>query len=184
MDGAIIKGKGKGKAGQGEEFESDFLRCRSDPVDVVSGSLLQQLNVLHIPGSVPLGLSRFYRSRARKKGLFGSMWSDDWSQSLTLQSDYLCFTDHEGVVLRYPIPRDGIFHGAVNSRQTRYRLSGIMRSELTLFDRRSQQTRVFSPADAGIYLLSAIHDSYGNRIDFLYTGGLLTDIRHSDGYTL
>ncbi len=184
MDGAIIKGRKKGKADQGEEFACDFLTCRSDPVDVVSGSLLQQLNVLHIPGSVPLALTRLYRSRAKKKGLFGGMWSDDWSQSLTLQNDNLCFTDHEGVVLRYPIPQDGVFHGAVNSRQTRYRLSGIMRSELTLFDRRSQQTRVFSPTDAGIYLLSAIHDSYGNRIDFIRTETQLTEIRHSDGYTL
>ncbi|SFA86946.1 RHS repeat-associated core domain-containing protein [Citrobacter amalonaticus] len=184
MDGAIIKGKGKGKAGQGEEFECDFLTCRSDPVDVVSGSLIQQLNVLHIPGSVPLKLSRLYRSCAKKKGLFGGMWSDDWSQSLTVQNDNLCFTDHEGVVLRYPVPQNGIFHRAVNSRQTSYRLSGDMRSELTLFDRRSQLTRVFSPTDADLYSLSAIHDRYGNRIDFLRTDELLAEIRHSDGYTL
>ncbi|WP_170973103.1 PAAR-like domain-containing protein [Citrobacter sp. wls827] len=184
MDGAVIKGRRKGKAGEGEEFESDFLTCRSDPVDVVSGSLIQQLNVLHIPGSIPLSLSRFYRSRTKKKGLFGEMWSDDWSQSLTLQSDNLCFTNHEGVVLRYRIPQDGIFQDVVNSRQERYRLSGNLSSELTIFDRRSQHTQFFSPAGHGIYLLSAVYDRHDNRIDFFRTDGLLTEIRHSDGYRL
>lgn len=184
MDGAIIKGKGKRKAGQGDGFECDFLTCRSDPVDVVSGSLIQQLNVLYIPGSIPLGLSRIYRSRAKKKGLFGGMWSDDWSQSLTLHNDNLCFTNHEGVVLRYPIPQDGLFHEAVNSRQTSYRLSGTLHSKLTLFDRRSQQTLVFLPTDDGSYSLSTIHDRCSNRINFIRTGGLLTEIHHSDGYTL
>ena len=186
MDGANIKGKGKGKgkAGEGDGFECDFLTCRSDPVDVVSGSLIQQLNVLYIPGSIPLELSRIYRSRAKKKGLFGGMWSDDWSQSLTLQNDNLCFTDHEGVVLRYPIPQDGLFREAVNSRQTGYRLSGALHSELTLFDRRSQQTLVFLPTDDGSYSLSTIHDRCSNRINFIRTDGLLTEIHHSDGYTL
>lgn len=184
MDGAVIKGKGKGTPGDGDEFDNNMLTCRSDPVDVVSGNLIQQLNVLQIPGAVPLNLSRSYRSRTKKKGLFGEMWSDDWSQSLALQSDNLCFTNHEGVVLRYRIPQDGIFQGVVNSRQACYRLSGNLNSELTIFDRRSQHTQVFSPAGCGIYLLSALHDHHGNRIDFFRTGGLLTEIRHSDGYRL
>ncbi|QBY27958.1 PAAR-like domain-containing protein [Citrobacter rodentium] len=184
MDGAIIKGKEKVKAGQGDELDCSFLICRSDPVDVASGSLIQQLNVLHIPGSVPLGLSRSYRSRAKRKGLFGNMWSDDWSQSLLLQNGNLYFTNHEGVVLCYPVPQDGIFRGAVNPRQVCYRLCGNINSELTIFDRRSQQTLVFSPAGSGTYPLSAIHDSYGNRADFHRTDDLLTEIRHSDGYTL
>ncbi|MCR3681245.1 PAAR-like domain-containing protein [Citrobacter freundii] len=184
MDGAVIKGKGKGAPGQGDEFDNNMLICRSDPVDVVTGNLIQQLNVLQIPGAVPLNLSRSYRSRTKKKGLFGEMWSDDWSQSLTLQSDNLCFTNHEGVVLRYRIPEDGIFQGVVNSRQACYRLSGNLNSELTIFDRRSQHTQVFSPAGHGIYLLSAVHDRHDNRIDFFRTDGLLTEIRHSDGYRL
>ncbi|WP_446326606.1 PAAR-like domain-containing protein [Citrobacter sedlakii] len=184
MDGAIIKGREKIKPGQGEEFDSSFLTCCSDPVDVVSGSLIQQLNVLYIPGSVPLGLSRFYRSRTKRKGLFGEKWSDDWSRSLTLQGDKLYFTDHEGVVLSYPVPQDGIFQSTVNSRQMAYRLSGNLSSELTVLDRRSQQTFVFSPSGNGVWWLSAIHDRHGNRIDFHRTNGQLTEIHHSDGYRL
>jgi len=96
----------------------------------------------------------------------------------------LHFTDHEGVVLYYPIPQDGIFHEAVNSRQAYYRLTGDMSSKLTLLDRRSQQMQIFSPAGHGVHLLSAICDRYDNRIDFIRTNGLLTEIRHSDGYSL
>lgn len=55
---------------------------------------------------------------------------------------------------------------------------------MNVFDRRSQQTQIFSPAGNGVWLLSAVHDNYGNRIDFLRTDDLLTEIRHSDGYTL
>ena len=184
MDGANIKEKPAAKTGEGEEFDVQCLTSCSDPVDVVSGSMIQQLNVLHIPGTLPLTLSRLYRSRSTKKGLFGERWTDDWSQSLAIQGDSLHFTDREGVVLSYPLPDDGIFNNVAHGRQVCYRLSGNMRDELTLFDRRSQQTRVFSPSAPGIYHLSAIHDSYHNRIDFLRTDGLLTEVRHSDGYAL
>ncbi|KKF67198.1 hypothetical protein XU19_23735, partial [Vibrio parahaemolyticus] len=82
------------------------------------------------------------------------------------------------------LPQDGIFPEAVNSRQAYYRLTGTLRDGVNVFDRRSQQTQIFSPADNGIWLLSAIHDNYGNRIDFLRKDDLLPEIRHSDGYTL
>lgn len=59
-----------------------------------------------------------------------------------------------------------------------------MSEELKVFDRHSRQTRVFSLTSKGVYLLSAIHDSYGNQIDFIRADGLLTEIRHSDGYML
>ncbi|HAV1239942.1 TPA: RHS repeat protein, partial [Salmonella enterica] len=151
----------------------------------VTGSLIQQLSVLSLPGSLPLTLSRFYRSQAKEAGIFGPKWMDEWACSLTAHSDgNLHFTDHTGVVLYFPVPQDGVFHNAVNFRISRYRLSGNMAGELAVFDRRAQQTRVFTPAGTGVWLLSALHDNYGNRIDFIRTDGLLTEISHSDGYTL
>ena len=182
--GGKIKGKGKKNGGKGKGSKSSDCSKPEEPVDAGTGDFLQELSVLTLPGSLPLSLSRFYRSQAQGGGIFGPKWTDDWSVSLTVHDGDLHFTDHEGVVLYYPIPQDGIFHEAVNSRQAYYRLTGDMRGELILLDRRSQQTQVFSPAGHGIYLLSAVHDRYNNRIDFLRTDGVLTEIRHSDGYSL
>ncbi|HAT7515580.1 TPA: DUF4150 domain-containing protein [Kluyvera ascorbata] len=182
--GAIIKGESQANNGQGKNTSQSDMTCTGDPVDVASGSLIQSLSVLILPGSLPLTLSRFYRSQATGGGIFGKKWTDEWSCSLTVHDNDLHFTDHEGVVLWYRIPQDGIFRNISNSRQAHYRLSGDMHGELTVFDRRSQQTRVFSATGCGIYLLSAMYDRYGNRIDFIRTDGLLTEIHHSDGYRL
>ncbi|TBM32142.1 PAAR-like domain-containing protein, partial [Hafnia paralvei] len=183
LKGGIVKGWKEFKEHPGEKLEELF--CASDPVDVVTGSLIQQLNVLNLPGSLPLTLSRFYRSQAKETGIFGPKWTDEWACSLAVHADgNLHFTDCSGVVLYFPIPQDGIYRNAVNFRISRYRLNGSMAGELAVFDRKSQQTRIFSPARTGIWLLTALHDHYGNRIEFIRTGELLTDIHHSDGYTL
>ncbi|STR05626.1 PAAR-like domain-containing protein [Hafnia alvei] len=184
MDGANIRGKVKAREGEGKGVDSGLCTKPGEPVDAGSGDFIQHPTVLSLPGSLPLTLSRFYRSQAKGGGIFGPKWTDEWSCSLTVHGNNLHFTDAEGVVLYYPIPQDGIFRDAVNGRQAHYRLSGNLSDGLSLFDRRSQQTQQFTPAGSGSYLLSAWQDRYGNQIDFIRTDGLLTDIHHSDGYTL
>ncbi|HGY4722035.1 TPA: DUF6531 domain-containing protein [Citrobacter amalonaticus] len=169
---------------QSSSADSTLCSQPGDPVDAGSGDFLQQHSVLSLPGSLPLTLTRFYRSQAKKTGLLGPKWTDEWSCMLTVHGNEMHFTNHEGVDLYYRIPQNGIFRNTVNTRQAYYRLSGDIRDELTIFDRRSQHSQVFSLTDKGTYLLSAIHDRYGNRADFLRTDGLLTGIHHSDGYTL
>ncbi|WP_318364961.1 PAAR-like domain-containing protein [Enterobacter sp.] len=183
-DGANIRGKTEAKKGEGDTPEYASCTREGDPVDVGSGDLIQRHSVLALPGSLPLTLTRLYRSRSPHCGLFGRKWSDDWSVSLSVHGKNLHYKDPEGAVLYYPLPWNGVFRDARNARQPHYRLNGDIRDELTVFDRRSQLTRVFSPAGSGVYLLSAIHDSHGNRISFLRRDNLLTEIRHSDGYTL
>lgn len=184
LKGGIVKGEKEAGEGLGKGAKSGDCTKPGEPVDAGTGDFLQHFSVLSLPGSLPLTLSRFYRSQAESGGIFGPKWTDEWSVSLTVHDDTLHFTDNEGVVLYYRIPQDGLFHGAVNSRQAYYRLSGDMDKELAVFDRRSRQTQFFSPTDSGTYLLSALCDSYSNRIDFIRTDSLLTEIRHSDGYTL
>jgi RHS repeat-associated protein len=184
LKGGIVKGWKKLRRGSGKGAEGKKCTKPGEPVDAGTGDFLQEFSVLHLPGSLPLMLSRFYRSQSHAGGTFGSKWTDEWSVSLIIHGDELHFTDNEGVVLYYRVPQDGIFNSVVNSRQPHYRLAGDMHGELTLFDRRSQQTQVFAPAGVGIWLLSALHDNYGNRIEFIRNDALLTDIHHSDGYTL
>ncbi len=183
-DGANIKGETQGNGDRGDGVNSMLCTKSGEPVDIGTGDFLQHFSVLSLPGSLPLTLSRFYRSQAKGTGIFGPKWTDEWSCMLTVHGNDMHFTNHEGVDLYYRIPQNGIFRDTENSRQAYYRLSGDIRDELTIFDRRSQHSQIFSLTDNGIYLLSAIHDRYGNRADFIRTEGLLTGIHHSDGYTL
>ncbi|WP_193065867.1 PAAR-like domain-containing protein, partial [Hafnia alvei] len=183
QDGANVSGEIEG-TGESQGVDAQLCTKPGEPVDIGTGDFLQHFSVLSLPGSLPLTLSRFYRSQAKGAGIFGPKWTDEWSASLTSQDNRLHFTDSEGVVLYYRLPQDGIFRGAVNSRQAHYRLTGNLRDGVSVFDRRSQQTQLFSPAGKGVWLLSAVFDNYGNRINFIRTNGLLTEVRHSDGYTL
>jgi len=183
-DGAVVKSNTEGNGDPGDGVCGKDCTLPGEPVDAGSGDFLQQFSVLSLPGSLPLALSRFYRSQATGGGIFGKKWTDEWSCSLTVHGTRLHFTDNEGVEIWYRIPKDGLFHGLVNSRQPYYRLSGDMASELVMFDRRSQRTQIFTLTGSGAYQLSTIHNRHGNRIEFIRTGGLLTEIRHSDGYTL
>jgi len=185
IEGARVKGREKQVlSDEGSGTASATRTCAGEPVDVGSGEFIQQLSVLSLPGSLPLTLSRFYRSRAQGGGIFGKKWTDEWSISLTIRDDKLHFADEEGVELYYLIPKSGVFSSACNTRQPCYRLSGNVQESLSLFNRRTQRTHIFTHEDKGRYLLSAIEDSYGNRIEFFRTAGLLTEIAHSDGYTL
>lgn len=182
--GAQVKQQRSKADGEGEGPDIGQCTTAGEPVDVASGDFLQPLSVFTLLGTLPLTLSRIYRSRSTKRGLFGDKWTDEWSITLSIQQNTLHFTTYDGAVLYYPIPHNGVFDNAVNGRQSHYRVSGNIRGELTLFDRRSQQTRVFTPASEVTHQLSALYDRYGNRADFIYHEGLLTEIRHSDGYTL
>lgn len=155
-----------------------------EPVDIVTGDFLQHLSVLSLPGTLPLSLSRFHRTRSQVCGLFGPKWMDEWSRFLELDAKTVRFTDHEGVTLVYSLPHDGQLRDAVNSHMGHYVLSGDIRNELTVFDRQTRQTLIFGEINGTIRRLSAICDGYGNTISFVYQQDHLTHVRHSDGYEL
>jgi len=160
----------------------DTGTCASDPVDVASGDLLQVLPVLDLPGTLPLTLTRVYRSRSRQRGLFGDKWSDNWSQSLWLAEDEIHFTNHEGTRLSYYTRGEEV--DALNLQQAHYRLYGTRRGALYVFDRRSQLTLCFESQPGARRRLSGLHDAAGNRIAFCYEGERLVRLTHSDGYDL
>ncbi|MCS2147573.1 RHS repeat-associated core domain-containing protein [Scandinavium manionii] len=156
--------------------------CASDPVDVASGDLLQVLPVLDLPGTLPLTLTRVYRSRSSQSGLFGDKWSDNWSQSLLLTEDEIQFTNHEGTRLSYYTRGEAV--DALNLQQAHYRLYGTRHGALYVFDRRSQFTLCFESQPRARRRLSSLHDAAGNRIVFCYEGERLVRLTHSDGYDI
>ncbi|HEX4504039.1 MAG TPA: PAAR-like domain-containing protein [Scandinavium sp.] len=161
-------------------------KCSSagEPIDMVTGDFLQHLSVLTVPGTLPLNLTRFHRSRSNAKGLFGEKWMDEWSCYLEIDKKIVRFTDHEGVTLNYTLPSDGQLVNAVNCRIGEYVLSGNIHGELSVFDRKKQHRLVFSQKKGRIRRLSAICDGYGNTANFIYKNDLLTNINHSDNFIL
>ena len=169
---------------EGNEQCTKNCSTPGEPVDIVTGDFLQHLSVLSLPGTLPLSLSRFHRTRSQVCGLFGLKWMDEWSRYLELDAKAVRFTDHEGVTLVYTLPQNGQLNNVVNSRVGSYVLSGDIQGELSVFDRHTQQRLIFGETQGQRRRLSAIHDGYGNTASFIYQEEQLTCIRHSDGYEL
>lgn len=169
---------------EGNKTSTRNCSTEGEPVDMVTGDFLQHLSVLTVPGTLPLTLTRLYRSRTDASGLFGAKWTDEWSRFLELDAGKIHFTDHEGVTLTYTIPDNGLLVDAVNSRVSSYVLSGNIRGELSVFDRGSQQYLIFGEKQGPLRRLSAIRDGYGNTVAFIYQDERLVQVTHSDGYVL
>ncbi len=156
----------------------------SEPVDVASGNYLQNLPMIALPGTLPLNLSRDYRSRSTVGGMFGDKWMDEWSQCLELDKDQIRFINAEGMTLIYSAPaiRDNVY--GLNIQRGEYHLQGSRSGVLTIFNRKTQQTLHFAQQRGQRRCLSAITDRSGNRVTFHYHHDQLSTVEHSDGYHL
>lgn len=153
-----------------------------EPVDIGTGDFLQEWPVLDLPGTLPLRLTRSYRSTASFGGTLGPLWMDDWSQRLELGADSVTFHTAHGATLEFHTPQDEV--QAVNLRARRYCLFGHRSRVLRLYDRQTRTVLSFETAHGHQRQLSDIEDLNGNRIRFHYSDGALSRIEHSDGYGL
>ncbi|KAF1039400.1 MULTISPECIES: DUF6531 domain-containing protein [Burkholderia] len=188
--GAVGRTIGKGfKPKSTESAEQSGVKdsqskCVNDPVDVVTGEVLEMRVDLAIPGVLPLELKRRYRTRSDDRGMLGHRWSDNWSQRLTIEGDrFVHFHDGAGLVTGFDAP--GMALDGINLREPRYQLVGS-RGEPRIVDRDTRQIRTFSPLVAGhASRVERIEDLDGNAIVFSYdAAGRLSDLSHSDGYRL
>ncbi|QRR17565.1 hypothetical protein GJG85_22410 [Burkholderia sp. MS389] len=158
-------------------------KCK-DPVDPVSGEMLEIRTDLAIPGILPLEFKRRYRTRSDDHGLLGHRWSDNWSQQMTFDGGrFVRFHDGAGLVIGFDAP-DMALNG-INLREPRYRLVGS-RLEPRIFDRDTRQLRIFAPLVEGCSSrLERIEDLDGNKIVLSYDiADRLSGMAHSDGYRL
>jgi RHS repeat-associated protein len=197
VGGGVGKVGGKGLRAVREKFRPEPTRsaeqrgikdenrpkCK-DPVDPVSGEMLEIRTDLVIPGILPLEFKRRYRTRSDDHGLLGHRWSDNWSQRLTFDGGrFVRFHDGAGLVIGFDAP-DMALNG-INLREPRYRLVGS-RLEPRIFDRDTRQLRIFAPlVDGRSSRLERVEDLDGNAIVLSYdTAGRLSGMVHSDGYRL
>ncbi|AOK38846.1 DUF6531 domain-containing protein [Burkholderia cenocepacia] len=197
VGGGVGKVGGKGLQAVREKFRPEPTRsaeqrgikdenrpkCK-DPVDPVSGEMLEIRTDLVIPGMLPLEFKRRYRTRSDDHGLLGHRWSDNWSQRLTFDGGrFVRFHDGAGLVIGFDAP-DMALNG-INLREPRYRLVGS-RLEPRIFDRDARQLRIFAPlVDGRSSRLERVEDLDGNAIVLSYDiAGRLSGMVHSDGYRL
>jgi RHS repeat-associated protein len=170
-----------------DKKEGNFGRTcglAGEPVDVATGDFLQNLQVIDLPGTLPLTLNRVYRSRARSQGIFGNKWADNWSPFLRLDDKEIHFTTEEGSVLSYFSSAEKDKVEGINLHQAHLRLHGTRSGTLFVFNALTQQTLCFAPQPGAHRKLSSLCDRAGNRIDFIYQHDRLSALTHSDGYRL
>lgn len=181
IDGA--RSKSTESAETGGVKDDTRPKCE-DPVDPVSGEVLEVRTDIAIPGVLPLELKRRYRTRSEDAGLLGPRWSDNWSQRLEFSEGRLVrFHDGAGLVTGFDAPVMAL--DGINLREPRYRLVGS-RLDPRILDRDTRQLHIFAPlAEGRPSRLERIEDLDGNSIAFAYDAkGRLVELTHSDGYRL
>lgn len=155
------------------------LTVCGDPIDVVSGRVIEQRTDLMIPATIPLRLERCHAPWV--DGPQGAGWAGTWSQSLTVEGDTVRFLTTEGLTIIFAAPQDDV--ASRNLRFPHLELLGRRSGELFVLDRRSQTFLAFA-ASEGPRPLDRIADRNGNSIRFLRRGADLFRVEHSDGFAL
>ncbi|MBF7993028.1 PAAR-like domain-containing protein [Rahnella laticis] len=155
---------------------------KGDPVDIATGDFLQNLQVIDLPGTLPLTLNRTYRSRSHASGIFGAKWADNWSHSLRLDDREIHFTTEEGSTLSYYSAADKDNVDGINLHQAHLHLHGNRSGTLFIFNHHTQQTLCFDAQPGPRRRLTSLRDRAGNHIDFIYQNDRLVALTHSDGY--
>lgn len=169
-----------------------------DPVDVVTGEVVQSQVDVELPGVLPLRISRTHLSSYRVGHWYGSSWASTLDQRLEVDEDGMYFAGEDGVLLVYPIP--DATSAVMPLHGPRWPLA-MAEVGYTITDPRTGQTLHFanpagatvgslptlprptgddttdqdtgagtdaSPSIPQLWRLSAITDRRGNRIAFLY----------------
>ena len=188
LEQVVLSGAEVGLALSAVKFRSSATgkQVFGEPVEPGSGDYVDRRIDLDYRSVLPLQLVRSYVGRDPVAGLLGCRWICNWSQRLRFERDdqgqwSALLEDGGGQQLLFVLGYRPEFT-ARHLKAPYYHLTGT-RDCARLFDSRTQQTLVFTPAadtpDLG--QLTAIEDGNRNRIAFHYQGRQLRRITHSDG---
>ena len=158
----------------------------TDPVDVVSGQLLETVIDFSLPGVLPLVLRRAYTSGYRHGALFGPGWSSTADIRLQVTGDgAVRFLGDDAQVLDFGVPA-GLSLGlpAYPGHGARWALTRERSGALTVTNPGTGISYLFA-STGEIRPLAAICDRAGNEIRFVRdAAGLPVAIEHSGGYRI
>ncbi|MEU5308144.1 RHS repeat-associated core domain-containing protein [Streptomyces sp. NPDC021562] len=190
--------KGMAKAARGNmgklRREAQLMaerRCKSDPVDVVTGDVVASVVDVELLGTRPLVFERHHVSSFRDGQWFGPSWSSVLDERVLLDADGVRLVTADGMVLHYPTPEAGLPMLPVMGPRWPLGWSGAPGSEIDgmcLLVPDTGQTRHFR-ALPGLTTselrLIRISDRDGSRVDVEYdTDGVPRAVLREGGYRL
>ena len=153
----------------------------SEPVDAVTGEVCMQQTDVLLPGALPLTLVRTYVSGMGHGSSFGPKWASTWGQWIEVAGGKAFYFTDDGRNIDFDLPRgdEEAKNRYVNKIRLRRTPAGFAVRDA------ANRTLLFEHESGPRWVLSAITDLNGNRIDFLYSedGGLIA-VSHSGGYRL
>ncbi|WP_443091471.1 PAAR domain-containing protein [Basfia succiniciproducens] len=166
---------------------ADARTAVGDPVDVARGALIQEWHVLSFEGALPLRLNRYYYSTQQQSGYLGQNWYDDWSQCLRIDNKRkeIIYINEKGAAFHYPCRANTVYAQNVYCKHLTLLSNDL--NAIYLFNRKQQRTYLFSSqasGDKSVRYLTEISDRFGNQITFHYNESGLSEVRHSDGFSL
>ena len=174
--------KGGNKSNKTNGKDGACTSTCKDPIDVSNGDFLDSRTDFSVPATLPIYLTRHYRSKSEEVGILGHKWSNTWSQHLEIEGDEIHFHDEEGQVITFYNPEDEI-----NTEHTRHPhliLSGKKSKDVTLYNQNEQRYYTFGHRAKGRHMLSKIYDRNNNSLSFEYQENGLKRLLHSDGLRL
>lgn len=166
--------------------ESTKKFFKGDPIDVVTGRVMEQRTDFELGQTIPLFFTRTFVADYVGKGIVAKNWADNFSECLLLNDtqDLIEVQLFDGQSLYFSLPAG--FDEACNPEHPDYILA---RSDegFWLTDRRNRISRQFivSTTNPTLCLLHAHRDLHGNSIVFHRDEQQrLTKVHHSDGIVL
>ncbi|MFE0099528.1 RHS repeat-associated core domain-containing protein [Streptomyces sp. NPDC059009] len=176
---------GMGKLRQQAQMMAE-RRCKSDPIDVVTGDMVASAVDVELPGVLPLTLERHHVSSVQSGRWFGAAWASTLDQRLLLDSDGVRFVTEDGMVLSYPVPEPEVSVLPVMGPRWPLQWSAADGGTLTVHRPESGLTSHFRalPGTSGAELpLAAVTDRNANTVTFAYDAdGMPREVSHSGGY--
>jgi RHS repeat-associated protein len=167
----------------GAATEQQHQPITNEPVDVATGEYLLPALDVHLPGTLPLRLTRQHRSQYRQGLWFGPTWSSSLDSRAVITESAVTTIDADGTLLLFDHPVRGM--PAVARHGQRWTLHIEPSGSYRLDDPRSERSTYFAPlpgADTGVLPVSMIVDRHGNRIVFAYNEfGVPVRVEHSGG---
>ncbi|MFI9105061.1 RHS repeat-associated core domain-containing protein [Streptomyces fildesensis] len=164
-------------------------RCKSDPIDVVTGEMVLPQVDVELPGILPVLLERAHVSSYRAGRWFGPSWASTLDQRLELDGQGICFVADDGMLLQYPVPARDVPVLPVAGPRWPLVWDGSPAGIVTVTDPDTGRTLHFDPNGPTLPTASgqpvqlplrALSDRNGNRMDIDYSAdGVPTGIRHA-----
>ncbi|MFG1174160.1 PAAR domain-containing protein, partial [Erwiniaceae bacterium CAU 1747] len=176
----------KNKTGFKRYAESVKKFFAGDPIDVVTGSVMEQRTDFELGQTLPLRLTRTFVADYPGTGIVARNQADSFSECLLMNEtqDLIEARLSDGQSLYFSLPAG--FDEACNPEHPDFTLARNG-AGYALTDRRDRISRLFtrSSTDPSVWLLASHSDPHGNAITFYRDKQQrLTRVEHSDGIIL